>query len=40
MLTVENTGEKLTPQLVARWSSRFVAVPNAYASTTQVSASA
>jgi two-component system sensor histidine kinase VanS len=29
-LTVENTGETLTPQMVSRLSSRFTAVPNAY----------
>ena len=40
VLTVENTGEKLAPQLVPRLSSRFFAAPNAYAPTTQVSASA
>ena len=40
MLTVENTGEKLTPQLVSTLPSRFSAAANAYAPSTQVSASA
>ena len=39
-LTFENTGEKLTPQLVPPSASRFWAAPHAYAPTTQVSASA
>ena len=40
VLTVENTGEKLTPQLVSTLVEPFRAAPNAYAPTTQVSASA
>ena len=40
VLTVENTGEKLTPQLVATLAEPFLAAPNADAPTTQVSASA
>ena len=40
VLTVENTGEKLTPGLVATLASRFAAAPNASAPTTPASASA
>jgi signal transduction histidine kinase len=40
VLTVENTGEKLTPQLVSTLAERFFAAANACAPTTQVSASA
>ena len=40
VLTVENTGEKLTPQVVATLAEPFLAAPNGYAPTTQVSASA
>ena len=40
VLTVENTGEKLTPQLVATLVEPFRAAPNASAPTTQASASA
>jgi len=40
VLTVENTGEKLSPQLVATLASHFSAAPNAYAPITQASASA
>ena len=40
VLTVENTGETLNPQLFQRLSSRFSAALNACTRTTQVSASA
>ena len=39
-LTVENTGEKLTPQLVSTFDEPFAAAADAYAPTTQGSASA
>ena len=40
MLTVENTGDKLSPQVVSTLTEPFSAAPNAYAPTMQVSASA
>ena len=40
VLTVENTGEKLTPQVVATLAEPFLRGTHAYAPTTQVSASA
>ncbi len=40
VLTVENTGNRLTPQMVSTLVEPFSAAPNAYAPTTQGSASA
>ena len=40
VLSVENTGSKLTPQLLPGWSSRSSAAPDGSATATQVSASA
>ena len=40
VLTVENTGEESTPQVVPRLPNRSVATPNVYAAITQVWASA
>ena len=40
VLTVENTGEQLTPQLVSTLTEAFQRGPNAYAVTTPGSASA